>query len=204
MPIKGEDIDDMLYAVYLAKLESMKGTKKPLVDFIKEMAENTNNFYKLTYRQFQLVTRAIHYCTAANPIKNESNRVLKNRLIVLLREFATEENILDLLEFYKGTIEFSPYTMQQFLLMDKLYNIIRLHRPELLIEFKTYNVPIFSGFSYLAYGAIHKQNPNSLTLSQISRRTSKTDLDKVKAYSAELISLLEYEDYLITGDIACN
>lgn len=200
MNIEGEDLDDMLYAVYIAKLESLKGTKKPLQDFIKEMQETTRDFRKLTYRQFQLVTRAINYCAAANPIKNEPNRLLQNRLTIMLRESATEENILDLLEFYKGTIEFSPYTMQQFLLMDKLYNIIRPHKPERLIYFKTYNVPIFDKFPYLAYGAIHKVNPNSLTLSQMGRRTSKTDLEKAKAYSEELISLLEYEEYLTNGE----
>ena len=75
MPIEGEDLDDMLYAVYIAKLESLKGTKKPLQDFIKEMAETTNDFYTLTYRQFQLVTRAIHYCSAVNPL---SVRLLNN------------------------------------------------------------------------------------------------------------------------------
>ena len=63
-----EELDDMLYAAHLAKLESLKGTKKPLVDFIKEMAESTNNFYKLTYRQFKLVTIAVNNCTAIKVI----------------------------------------------------------------------------------------------------------------------------------------
>lgn len=195
-----EELDDMLYAVYLAKLESLKGTKKPLQDFIKEMAKQTNDFYTLTPRKFKLTTMAIHHCSAVRPVSYDLYDNLKTRIPTLLRNYATEENILDLLEFYTGNINFYPTTMEQFIFMDKLYNIVKLSRPELSIEFQFYGVPLFNKFPYLAYGAIHRVNPNSLTLSQMGRRTSKTDLEKAKAYSEKLISLLEYEEYLTNGE----
>lgn len=190
-----KELDDMLYAVYLAKLESLKGTKKPLVDFIKEMATNTNDFSSLTYRQFKLVTIAIHNCIAVNIISPILLNKLQQRLTMLIRICATEENILDLLEFYKNTINFSPTNLEQFIYMDRLYNIVRSNRPELKINFHTNNVSLFNRFSYLRYAAIHKHNPGSLYLKQLIK-ASETELAKAKEYSIELIELLEYEDHL--------
>jgi hypothetical protein len=201
---EGKELDDMLYAVYLAKLESMKGTKKPLVDFIKKMAEDTNNFYNLTYRQFQLVTRAIHYCTARNTMSANLSDRLSARLTNIIRESATEENILDLLEHWTSRIIFAPCTMEQFICADRMYNIVRTKRPNLNIHFLTSNIPIFNRFPFLVYNAIHKHNPHSLTLALFNKKATKDELDKAKVYSAELTELLEYEDQLTNGDITCN
>lgn len=205
MPIEGEDIDDMLYAVYLHKLESLKGTKKPLVDFIKEMAENSNNFHNLTYRQFQLVTRAIHYCSAVNPLSVSLLNNLSTRLITIIRNNATEENILELLEHYKKRVLFHPSNIEQFIHADKMYNILLTERPDLSTGFSISNTAILDRFRFLAYTAIHKHNPHSKTLLLFNERASKDELDKAKAYLADLTELLEYNDKLINGDIiTCN
>ena len=204
MPIEEEELDDMLYAVYLAKLESLKGTKKPLVDFIKETAETTSNFYTLTYRQFQLVTRAIHYCSAVNPISVNLLDNLSTRLIYIIRNNATEENILELLEHYKKRVLFHPSNIEQFIHADKMYNILLTERPDLSTGFSVSDVPIFNRFRFLAYAAIHKHNPHSKTLLLFNKRATKDELTRAKAYSKALMELLEYEDYLITGDITCN
>ena len=201
MPIEGEDLDDMLYAVYLAKLESLKGTKKPLQDFIKEMAKTTNDFYTLTYRQFQLVTRAFHYCTARNTMSANLSNNLSARLTVIIRKSATEENILELLEHWTSRIIFAPYTMEQFICADRMYNIVRTKRPDLNIDFLTGNIPIFNRFHFLVYNAIHKHNPHSLTLALFNKKATKDELDKAKDYSAKLTELLEYEDYLTNEDL---
>ncbi len=197
-----EDLDDMLYAAYLAKLESLKGTKKPLVDFIKEMANDTYDFYKLTYRQFKLVTIAVNNCTAIKVISSDLLHNLQRRLTTLIRDYATEENILDLLEFYKTDLRLEPTSIEQLIVMDKLYNIIRINRPELEISFYTGNVPLFNRFPYLVYTTVHKYNPDSLLLKRTSRSTSQAELAKAKKYSTELVELLNhYEEYLINKEL---
>ena len=194
------DLDDMLYAVYLAKLESLKGTKKPLVDFIKEMTNDTYNFYKLTYRQFKLVTIAINNCTAKHIISKDYLDGLQQRLSNLIKKFATEENILDLLEFYTGEIDFIPVNMEQFILMDKLYNVIKNNRPELIINFKVHNIDLFNKFHFLAYIKIHKHNSDSLLLKTF-REPSKKELEKAKEFYKELTEILEHKEYIFNKEL---
>lgn len=198
-----EELDDMLYAAYLAKLESLKGTKKPLIAFIKEMAENTSNFYKLTYRQFKLVTITVNNCTAIKAISSDLLYKLQRRLTTLIRDYATEENILDLLEFYKAGLRLEPTSIEQFIVMDKLYNIIQVNRPELEISIRTGMVPVLDKFPYLVYAVIHKHNPDSLLLKSTPRRhASQTELATAKKYSTELVELLNYyEEYLINKEL---
>lgn len=201
-----EELDDMLYAAHLAKLESLKGTKKPLVDFIKEMAESTNNFYKLTYRQFKLVTIAVNNCTAIKVISPDLFYKLQRRLTILIRDYATKENILDLLEFYKAGLRLEPTSIEQLIVMDKLYNILQAHRPELEISIRTGMVPVLDRFPYLVYAVVHKHNPDSLLLKSLSKRhASQIELATAKKYSTELVELLDYyEEYLINKELVCN
>lgn len=198
-----EELNDMLYTVYLAKLESLKGTKKPLVDFIKEMAESTNSFYRLTYRQFKLVTIAVNNCTAIKVISSDLLHKLQRRLTTLIRDYATEENILDLLEFYKASVRLEPTSVEQLIFMAKLYNIIQAHRPELEISLHTSKVSVLDRFPYLVYAVVHKHNPDSLLLKSLSRKgISQTELATAKKYSTELVELLNYyEEYLINKEL---
>ena len=86
--------------------------------------------------------------------------------------------------------------------MDKLYNILQAHRPELEISIRTGMVPVLDRFPYLVYAIVHKHNPDSLLLKSISKKhASQTDLATAKKYSTELVELLDYyEEYLINKE----
>lgn len=109
-----ELIDYFKYKSLLAELEKVKGTKKPLRDFINRIYELSNNF-SLTHKGektpesarycFMLASRALSYNTGNIIIKDKLVKDLKTLSITLLTSGAvTPENVLETYEFWDKSL----------------------------------------------------------------------------------------------------
>ena len=105
-----EYLDYFKYMGLLAELEKVKGTKKPLRDFINRIYELSNEF-SISHRGertpesarycFMLASRAIAYNTGNIIIKDKLIRDLKTLSKTLLTSGAiTPENVLETYEFW--------------------------------------------------------------------------------------------------------
>ena len=105
-----EYLDHFKYMGLLAELEKVKGTKKPLRDFINRIYELSNNF-STTHKGkkapesarycFMLVSRALSYNTENITIRDKLIRDLKTLSKTLLTSGAvTPENVLETYEFW--------------------------------------------------------------------------------------------------------
>ena len=105
-----EYLDYFKYMGLLAELEKVKGTKKPLRDFINRIYELSNNFSTTNKGEktpesarycFMLVSRALSYNTGNIIIKDKLIRDLDTLSKTLLTSGAvTPENVLETYEFW--------------------------------------------------------------------------------------------------------
>ncbi len=105
-----EYLDHFKYMGLLAELEKVKGTKKPLRDFINRIYELSNNFSTTNNGEktpessrycFMLVSRALSYNAGNIIIKDKLVKDLKTLSITLLTSGAvTPENVLETYEFW--------------------------------------------------------------------------------------------------------
>ena len=109
-----EYLDHFKYMGLLAKLEKVKGTKKPLRDFVNRVY-NLSNEFKLTHKGektpesarycFMLVSRALSYNTGNIIIKDKLIRDLKTLSKTLLTSGAvTPENVLETYELWDNLL----------------------------------------------------------------------------------------------------
>ncbi len=105
-----EYLDHFKYMGLLAELEKVKGTKKPLRDFVNRIY-NLSNEFSLTHKGektpesarycFMVVSRALSYNTGNIIIKDKLLRDLKTLSKTLLTSGAvTPENVLETYEFW--------------------------------------------------------------------------------------------------------
>lgn len=116
-----ELIDEFKYRAYLGKLEKLKSqgkTKKPIVDFIKELYILSNEFSitDSNYNEqpqtlkyvFKLVGKALLYYEGKSIIRSE---ILQDYdripFKIIYNNFVKPEDVQDLLEFYTGKLYFS-------------------------------------------------------------------------------------------------
>ena len=105
-----EYLDHFKYMGLLAELERVKGTKKPLRDFINRIYELSNNFSTIHKGEkapesarycFMVVSRALSYNTGNIIIKDKLIRDLKTLSKTLLTSGAvTPENVLETYKFW--------------------------------------------------------------------------------------------------------
>lgn len=104
-----EYLDHFKYMGLLAELEKVKGTKKPLRDFVNRVYELSNNFSTTNKGEstpesarycFMIASRALSYNTGNIIIKDKLIRDLKTLSKTLLTSGAvTPENVLETYEF---------------------------------------------------------------------------------------------------------
>ena len=104
-------IDEFKYAVLLAALEKIKGTKGPIDRFIKKVYTETNNLStndldSLRYA-FMIITRAIEYSGAVKKCNNSIKIRLDSITDVLVAQ-VTAENVMQTFEFWSNSLRFRP------------------------------------------------------------------------------------------------
>jgi len=126
-----ETIDFFKYKGLLAELESIKGKKKPVHDFIKKLYKLFDEFYlspscnqetEQTARYiFMLVTKAITYDGSINTVNSKIIWNLKNLANQLTNcSILTAENVLETYEHYPDCIDFRSFSIEDLLKHDKL------------------------------------------------------------------------------------
>ena len=125
-----EYIDHFKYMGLLAELERVKGTKKPLRDFINRIYELSNNFSTIHKGEkapesarycFMLVSRALSYNTGNIIIKDKLIRDLKTLSKTLLTSGAvTPENVLETYEFWDKNLDIDIRYLKDLLTLEPI------------------------------------------------------------------------------------
>ena len=125
-----EYIDHFKYMGLLAELEKVKGTKKPLRDFINRIYELSNEF-SLTHKGekapesarycFMLASRALSYNTGNIIIKDKLIRDLKTLSKTLLTSGAvTPENVLETYEFWDNKLDIDIRYLKDLIILEPI------------------------------------------------------------------------------------
>ena len=125
-----EYLDYFKYMGLLAELEKVKGTKKPLRDFINRIYELSNNFStthngektpKSARYCFMVVSRALSYNTGNIVIRDKLLRDLKTLSKTLLTSGAlTPENILETYEFWDNLLYIDIRNLKDLVILEPL------------------------------------------------------------------------------------
>lgn len=118
-------INQFKYAVLLADLKSIKGSKGPIDKFIKRVYEGANGLSSSDLESmrycFMLVTRAIYYSSAICPSKNAIKRRIRDVAGILINsEVLTPSNILETYEFWFEDLIFRPFSLSNLERLDSL------------------------------------------------------------------------------------
>ena len=181
-----EQIDEFQYQMFLATLESIKGTKKPIKDFITEVFNFTQKSYNDSIQtrvyKFKLITRAVHYSSAQQATTNEVFKWIEYMAGILAnsREISYLETP-EIFEFYFDEIMLNPGTTQELLeadlkvtlCKDKYFDL----NPYSIKEFKPFNRPPVLVYLFLKHHA-----PNSIMFSKTNyTEPSIEDINKAIA-----------------------
>ena len=125
-----EYLDHFKYMGLLAELEMVKGTKKPLRDFINRIYELSNNFSTIHKGEkapesarycFMLISRALSY--------NTGNIVIRDKLLIDLKTLSktlltsgalTPENILETYEFWDKNLDIDIRNLKDLLTLEPI------------------------------------------------------------------------------------
>ena len=125
-----EYLDYFKYMGLLAELEKVKGTKKPLRDFVNKVYDLSNEF-SLTHKGektpesarycFMLVSRALSYNTGNIVIRDKLLRDLKTLSKTLLTSGAvTPENVLETYEFWDKNLSIDIRYLNDLLTLEPI------------------------------------------------------------------------------------
>ena len=125
-----EYLDHFKYMGLLAELEKVKGTKKPLRDFINRIYELSNNFSTTHNGEktpesarycFMLVSRALSYNTGNITIKDKLTKDLRTLSKTLLTSGAvTPENVLETYEFWDNKLDIDIRNLKDLLTLEPI------------------------------------------------------------------------------------
>ena len=125
-----EYLDYFKYMGLLAELEKVKGTKKPLRDFVNRVY-NLSNEFSLTHKGektpesarycFMLVSRALSYNAGNIIIKDKLVKDLKTLSKTLLTSGAvTPENVLETYEFWDNKLDIDIRNLKDLLTLEPI------------------------------------------------------------------------------------
>ena len=166
-----EQINEFQYQVLLATLESIKGTKKPIKDFITRVLNFTQSSYRDSVQtrayKFKLITRAVHYSSAQQATTHEVFKWIENTATILAnaREISYLETH-EVFEFYFDTIILNPRTTQELLEANLKVTLCK----DKHFDLRTYNIIEFRPFSkplVLIYLFLKQNAPNSTMFNRI-------------------------------------
>ena len=125
-----EYIDYFKYMGLLAELEKVKGTKKPLRDFVNKVYDLSNEFTISCRGEktpesarycFMLVSRALSYNTGNTIIKDKLIKDLKTLSKTLLTSGAvTPENVLETYEFWDKNLDIDIRNLKDLITLEPI------------------------------------------------------------------------------------
>ena len=122
-------INEFKYAILLAALEKIKGTKRPIDEFIKKVYTETDNsatidLASLRYA-FMIITRAIDYSRAINKCNSVIMKRLESVADTLSDQVITTDNVLQTFEFWPNDVCFKPKTLTDLKRIDGIMRILK-------------------------------------------------------------------------------
>ena len=171
-----EQMNEFQYQMFLATLESIKGTKKPIKDFITRVLNFTQSSYRdsietKTYK-FKLITRAVHYSSAQQTTTHEVFKWIENTATILANSKKKNSYLEtpEVFEFYFDTIILNPRTTQELLEADLKVTLCK----DKHFDLRTYNITEFKPFSkpsVLVYLFLKQNAPNSTMFNRTNHPT---------------------------------
>ena len=158
-------MNEFQYQVLLATLESIKGTKKAIKDFVLQVLNFTQSSYRDSMQtrayKFKLITRAVHYSSAQQDTTHKVFKWIENTATILAnsKEISYLETP-EIFEFYFDTIILNPRTTQELLEADFKVTLCK----DKHFDLRTYNITEFKPFSKpvaLVYLFLKQNAPNS-------------------------------------------
>ena len=195
-----EYLDHFKYMGLLAKLEKVKGTKKPLRDFVNRVYDLSQEF-SLNHKGqktpesarycFMLASRALSYNTGNIIIKDKLIRDLKTLSKTLLTSGAiTPENVLETYEFWDHMLDIDIRNLKDLITLEP---IIAKMNPDditlytgLLSEFYMYANTEKAVSLYLKR-VLSPDNAISSILDETHKDLSKHDQDSIRKQALIMI-----------------
>lgn len=114
-------MDEFQYQLYLSKIKSLKGTKKPLRDLAIEINnfapayKDAYEYHQLLYKQQILIRNIIEFSTAVKPVPKYVLTILDNNLMLLVTsKHITAEQAKILIQYRSGTYyHFMPHSLSE-------------------------------------------------------------------------------------------
>lgn len=186
-----EVIDTFKYNALLAELESLKGKKKPIQDFIKKVYKLSNSFryFDESYKKqpqtakyaLILATKAISYDSSKRPLKQEIKSSIEALASFLInRCIVSPDEVEEVYKYYVGGIQLGPQDLDELLKQDEL--VEKLDEKTISIYFSTYSIRELRALSsgdIVARAYLLTNNPNSRLAKLL---TSKTKHAETKAF----------------------
>lgn len=121
-------IDEFKYAVLLAALEKIKGTKGPIDKFIKKVYTETDNLstrdiVSVRYA-FMIITRAIEYSGAVKKCNNSIKTRLDDVADALIVQ-VTADNVMQTFEFWSSSLRFRPRFLADLSRIDAIMRVLK-------------------------------------------------------------------------------
>ena len=195
-----EYLDYFKYMGLLAELEKVKGTKKPLRDFINRIYELSQEF-SLNHKGqktpesarycFMLASRALSYNTGNIIIKDKLLRDLKTLSKTLLtREAITPENVLETYEFWDNKLDIDIRNLKDLFTLEQI--IAKMNQEDitlyvgLLSEFFNYTSTEKAVSLYLKK-ALYPDNAISSILDKKCGDLNKSEQDNTRKQALIMI-----------------
>lgn len=194
-----EELDEFKYQVLLNKLELIKGTKKPIRDFIKQVMELSNQLesYNNKYQSqpntlryaFILITKAISYDGSKTQVPQTIlNKVYYTSRVMIKNKYIAPEQVKQTYEFFKEELDITFYSLKE--VIDLLPYLEQFSEDKISVnadyiqEFKAFKSSIIALILYLnnLYGS-------SNIISRIHSNLEVTEEDRNK--------VLETSKYLL-------
>lgn len=186
-----EVIDTFKYNALLAELESLKGKKKPVQDFIKKVYKLSNSFryFDESYNKqpqtakhaLILATKAISYDSSKRPLKQKIKSSIEELANLLInRCIVSPDEIEEVYKYYVDAIHLGPNDLDELLKQDKL--VEKLDEKTIPIYLSTYTIKelrALSNMNIVARAYLLTNNPNSRLAKLL---TSKTKHAETKAF----------------------
>jgi hypothetical protein len=207
-----ETIDLFKYKALSAELESIRGTKKPIHDFIKKLYNITDKLYfgntatpeteHSARYVFMLLTKAMTYDGSVRGV----NYVIRDRirqLADLLTKYSvlTADNVLETYKHYDEIINFRALTVEELLKIDKLIDKLGLNRVYVPL-YMLNEIKFLNNEEEFAKIILLNNNPNSLLGQSI--KSAPKNLINATGQAQDLVNLLnpilkEYNEHNSTS-----
>lgn len=183
-------MDEFQYQLYLNKIESLKGTKKPLKDLaleihhISDKANTLSDKMQIMYKKYILFRTIERYSTAINPlIKAIEAWISYNENNLLISEYINIEQFKNILPYMQGHICFYPTCLSDLDVINDKVSYLTEGQSYTIAKHHIIEISGFLNLEYALYLYVKAFFGESPLLSRLSK-----DIDKSLSIEKEINS----------------